>query len=182
MAEFGSIEQLLPLLLLCCMIPLFMNMGRTGGTPGASTTDMDVWFTELTAQQSFDTIIKETDKFREKVEKEAEIKKSKSRFSFLSRKPKQRYVVKEMVTPNIYRLLDQEEGPLYFEISNAEEGGTQIKAAFSDKNKEAIQGIKAKMPSRKLMVARNTKFACPSCGKTRLPEWKICPHCGSQFS
>ncbi|MCJ7634715.1 hypothetical protein MUP77_20280 [Candidatus Bathyarchaeota archaeon] len=185
MADAFSIEQLLPLLLLCCMIPICMQSRSSSG--GASATEMDIWFTGFTAQEAYDAIIKETDELREKIEIEAKTKKLArsrflNRFPSLKRPPKQRYVVKQMVTPNIYRISDEEEGPMYFDISDAEDGGAQVKVAFSSKNKEAVQGIKARMPSRKLVVASKNIFVCPSCGKTRLPEWQLCPYCGSKFS
>lgn len=178
MADLGSIDQLLPLLLLCCMIPLLMRGG--GSSNRAPNTEMDVWFTTFTAQKAFDVIIKETDDLRNQVEIKARSKKSRLP-SFLNRTPKQRFVVDEMVTPNLYRITDSVEGQISFEISDAEEGGLQVKATFSANNKTAVQGIKARMPSRKL-VAASKNALCPSCEKPRLPEWKSCPHCGNTYS
>jgi hypothetical protein len=151
---------------------------RGGGSDsGAGTTEMDIWFTGYTPQEAYDSVVKETDAVREKAIADANMKKSKLP-SLPFMKKKEYLTVEQTIPPNLYRLTDKQYGPMQFEFSDAEGGGTQVKATFSPRNKYAVQDIKAKMPGRKLMVTAQNISACPSCGKNRLPEWKICPYCG----
>lgn len=177
MTDLGGLEQLLPMLLLCCMIPLFM--GRRGDSEGQMiSTQMDIWFTDYTNQEAFDTITKATDELREKAMAEAAAKKS--RFSFLRRGKKERYTVDQDVSPHVYRVADGNDGPMNFEISAAEGGGTQVKATFTPRTRNFVQGLKTNMPPRKLVAANVT--VCPTCGRPKQPEWQVCPYDGTKYS
>jgi len=182
MAEASATDQLtqmLPLLLLCCMLPMLTRGGDSQS--GAGTTEMDIWFTGYTPQEAYDNVVKETDIVREKAITDANSKKSKLPSLPFMKKKKEYLTVEQTIPPNLYRLTDKEYGPMHFEFSDAEGGGTQVKATFSLRNKYAVQDIKAKMPGRKLMVTVQNTSTCPSCGKNKLPEWKICPYCGAKF-
>lgn len=178
MAETSGTDQLtqmLPLLLLCCMLPM---LTRGGSQDGSVTTEMDIWFTGYAPQEAYDNVVKETDVARQKVIADASSKKSRLPSLPFGKGKKEYLTVEQTIPPNLYRLTDKQNGPMYFEFSDAEGGGTQVKATFSPKNKYTVQDIKAKMPGRKLMVTAQSALSCPSCGKDRLPEWKICPYCG----
>lgn len=138
---------------------------------------MDIWFTSYTSQEAYDTAVKATDELREKVMAEAATKKS--RLPSLRRGKKERYTVEQNVPPHLYRLMD-DDGLMLFEFSDAEGGGIQVKTTFTSRTKAFMQGLKTKMPTRKLLVP--TVTVCPSCGKPREAEWQICPYCGSKYS
>ena len=181
MSSSTDITTYLPLLLLCCMLPLLMGRGTQQSQSNAATTEMDIWFTGYTDQEAYDAVVKETDEIRQKAEAEANTKKSRFPSISFRRGKKERYSVEQTIPPHLYRVSDRDDGPMYFEFSDAEGGGTQVKATFSEKNKASVQNIKAKMPTRKLMAATSNSTMCPSCGKPRLPEWQLCPYCGSKY-
>ena len=176
MESIGDISQFLPLLLLCCMLPMLMR-GQGSQSEGVST-EMDIWFTGYTNQEAYDTVVKATDEFREKAE--AEAKTRKSRLPSLRRGKRERYTVDQTIPPHLHKISDRDAGPMQFEFSDAEGGGTQVKATFTARTKAFVQGLKAQMPTRKLLVP--TATVCPSCGKQRQPEWQTCPYCGSKYS
>jgi len=177
MGDTTGIEQFLPLLLLCCMLPLLMRPQESQRQ--AVTTEMDIWFTSYNDEEAYDTVLKATDEIRERAEAEAKAKKS--RFSFLRRGRKERYTVDQTIPPHLHKITDRDYGLMQFELSDAEGGGTQVKATFSERNKAFVQSIKTKMPSRKLVAVAGLT-ACSSCGKPRQPEWQVCPYCGNKYS
>ena len=123
-------------------------------------------------------IDKEADEWRQQAEK----KKPKSRFSFLtkflSRKEPAFFVVDQEVPPRLYRLRDDEAGEITFELAEVEEGGTTVKATYEGRARSLVQNFKAKMPVK--ILGANVR-TCPSCGKDMRPEFKSCPYCGSKL-
>ncbi len=175
-----ALTQILPYLLICCMLPMLM---RNDSGSNVGSTEMDIWFTGYSTQEAYDFVVKATDDAREKVVAEASAKKTRlPSISFRRGQPKGRLAVDQTIPPNIYRLTDKDYGPMYFEFSDADGGGTQVKATFGLRSKSTVQEIKAQMPTRKLMVTAKSTSYCPSCGKPKLAEWQICPYCGTKLS
>ncbi|MCJ7609653.1 zinc ribbon domain-containing protein [Candidatus Bathyarchaeota archaeon] len=154
-----------------------MNRGQQGGQSGVSSTQMDVWFTGLTSQEAFDTVSKTTDEVREKAI--AEDANKKSRFSFLRRGKKERYRIDQTISPHLYRVNDGD-NVMYFEFSDADLGGTQVKATFSDRTKTLVQNLKTKMPPR--TMSNTSVLVCPTCGRPKQPEWGFCPYDGNKYN
>jgi hypothetical protein len=173
-----DLTTLLPLLLLCCMLPMMMNRGGGGaGQSGTSSTQMDVWFTAFTSQEAFDVVSKATDEVREKAITDDANKKS--RFDFLRRGKKERYTVDQTIPPHLYRVNDRDD-IMNFEFSDADGGGTQVKATFSDRTKTLVQNLKTKMPPR--TMSNTSVLVCPTCGRPKQPEWGFCPYDGNKYN
>lgn len=173
-----SFSQLLPLLLLCCLLPLLMRQPQSSA-PQIST-EMDIWFTGYTPQEAYDAVIKAVDNIREKA-MSVPPKKSRNPFS-RSKGPQPRYVVDQADPPKLYKVNDSADGPLVFEVSEAEGGGTMVKATFTPRTRSMIQTLKTQMPTRKFVAPQPKETLCSACGKPRLPEWVVCPYCGNKYS
>jgi len=175
MSTAPDLSSYLPLLLLCCMLPMLMRGG--GQQSEGISTEMDIWFTGYTNQEAYDTIVKATDELREKAVAEAKAKKSRIPF----RRPRtDRYTIDQTIPPHLHKISDRDTGPLQFEFSDAEGGGTQVKVTFTPRTKAFVQSLKTQMPTRKLLIP--TATLCPTCGKERKPEWQSCPYCGNKYS
>ncbi len=172
-AETGTgLELLLPLLL-CCMMPMMMRGGQgQGGSQQA--TESDSWYVTYGIHEAYDSIVAETDDWRDRTA----LKRSKSRFSFLTRRTPQNFVVDQAVAPRLYRLKDDQAGNMSFELTEVEEGGTTIKATYQGNARSLVQNFKAKMPVK---ILGSTLRACPSCGKDMRPEFTTCPYCGESL-
>ena len=173
-----SLTQLLPLLLLCCMLPMLMRQPQSSAL--GISTEMDIWFTGYTPQEAFDAVIKTVDALREKA---MSLPPKKSRNPFLRKKgPEAKYVVDQADPPKLYKVSDKNDGPLVFDISEAEGGGTMVKTTFTPRMRSAIQTLKTTMPVRKFVMPQTKEAVCSSCGKPRLPEWQVCPYCGNKYT
>jgi hypothetical protein len=139
---------------------------------------MDIWFTAYALQEAYDVTAKTIDKIREKA---MAVPPKKSRNPFSRKKPETRYNVEKVDPPRIYRVNDAEDGPLFFEFSEAEGGGTQVKATFTAKTKSIVQTLKSEMPARQFNIAELLQKFCHSCGKQRQPDWQVCPYCGAKY-
>jgi hypothetical protein len=160
------------------MLPMMMGRGQQGGQSGASSsTQMDIWFTGFTSQEAFDTVSTATDEVRQKAI--ADDANKKSRFSFLRRGKKERYGIDQTIPPHLYRVNDGGD-VMNFEFSDADGGGTQVKATFSDKTKTLVQNLKTKMPPR--MMSNTSVLVCPTCGRPKQPEWGFCPYDGNKYN
>jgi hypothetical protein len=168
-----GLELLLPLLL-CCMMPMMMRGGQGGGGSSQQATESDSWYVTYGIQEAYDAIVTETDDWRDRTA----LKRSKSRFSFLTRRTPQNFVVDQAVTPRLYRLKDDQAGNLSFELTEVEEGGTTIKATYQGNARSLVQNFKAKMPVK---ILGSTARVCPSCGKDMRPEFTTCPYCGESL-
>lgn len=165
----GGLDLLLPLLL-CCMLPMMFRQPQSS-RPSFET---DSWFVTYDIQEAYDAIIKETDEWRKK----AEERKSKSRFSFLSRRKPMIFIVDEAVAPRLYRVRDNRAGEISFELTEVGDGGTSIKATYDLRAKSLIQNFKAKLPVK---IPASGSKTCPSCGKEIMPDFKTCPYCGEKL-
>ena len=170
--DLGGLELLLPLML-CCMMPM-MFRGQSGGQQQNTTEESDTWYVTSNPQDTYDTIVKETDDWRES----ATAKRKPSRFSFLSRTKPVIFVVDDAVPMRLYRLQDDRTGELTFELTEATDGGTLIKTTYNTPARKIIQNFKADLPTRALSTSQSS---CPSCGKEVMPDFTTCPYCGEKL-
>lgn len=91
---------------------------------------------------------------------------------------KDRFVVKEVVPPRLYRLTDQS-NPIYFELTEVENGGTVVKVTYNSDVKERIAKFKAELPLK--IPAIPIGKQCSACGKPVLSEFVMCPYCGEKL-
>jgi hypothetical protein len=159
-----------------------MSMGQSRGEkPSEGGTESENWYTPKGIEESYDTIVVEAADWR----KEAEISDRESSESFMGRlrgvlggRPQPRYVVREEVKPRLFRMMDRT-GPIYFELTEVEEGGTVIKATYNRAIKARVARMKAMQPLKipKAPIASR----CPACGKPTLEEFVLCPYCGEKL-
>jgi hypothetical protein len=94
------------------------------------------------------------------------------------RKDADRFVEREATPPRLYRMTDRM-GPIYFELTEVEGGGTVVKATYSPAIKVRMAKLKADLPLR--IPATPVGHRCPACGKPVLPEFNVCPYCGEKM-
>ena len=172
---FDIIWLLLPLLF--CM----MTMGQRGEKPQEAGIAAESFYTTQSIQESFDSVEKETAKWR----REAQEKKDEpggvtaSIMRLLRRgPPAERFAEKEKDTPRLLSLADST-GPIYFEFTEVEGGGTVVKATYNPVLKGRVAKLKAGLPLK--VPATPVGLSCPSCGKPVLREFNLCPYCGSEL-
>lgn len=162
------LSLLLPLAI-CCMIPSLFRQPSTS----QETTESDAWYVSSSIQETYDSIVKEADEWREKA-----VSRKKSFFSSFSRKRGMPFVVDQSVPPRLYRVKDNNKGEISFELTDVEDGGTSIKSTYNSRARVLIQNFKAKMPAR---IPTSGPKTCPSCGKEMMPEFTTCPFCGTKL-
>lgn len=172
--DLGGLELLLPLML-CCMMPMMFRGGQSGGQQEGQKEESDSWYVTTNAKETYDTIVKETDGWRES----ATAKRKPSRLSFLSRKKPTIFVVDDAVPMRLYRIQDDRAGEITFELTEAVDGGTLVKTTYNLPARKIIQNFKADLPTQALSTAQS---GCPSCGKEVKPDFTICPYCGEKLS
>jgi hypothetical protein len=172
---FSYIWIFLPLL--CCL----MTMGQRGETPQVTNSEADAFYTTEGIQESFESIEKEIIRWR----LEAREKKDKPEgFTAKIRKilgrgpPPERYVENEKDPPKLISLTDIY-GPIYFEFTEVEGGGTVVKATYNPILKGRMAKLKTGLPLK--VPAMPIGLHCPSCGKPVLQEFNLCPYCGSEL-
>ncbi len=89
-----------------------------------------------------------------------------------------RFVERDATPPRLYRMADRM-GPIYFELTEVEGGGTVVKATYSPAIKVRMAKLKADLPLR--IPATPVGHRCPACGKPVLPEFNVCPYCGEKM-
>lgn len=174
---FDFIWLLLPLL--CCM----MSMGQRGGGPSPSQrgSESESWFTSLDIESAYKMIDEEASRWREKYKVERE-----DGGSIIDRlkgilgggEPKPRFLVDEEDPPKLLVLSDQS-GPIYFELTEVEGGGTVVKSTYDLAVKRRIARLKTDLPVK--IPATPIGLRCPACGKPVMPEFDLCPYCGERL-
>jgi len=163
---------LLPLLLLCCLLPLlFRGMGPR---PTEVAKEVDVWITPQKIEDVFDGISKMVENW--KAEIQAEPKKSLLPFVG-GKKEEKRFEVVQSIPPRLLRVFDKREGETVFELTEIEGGGTSIRVSYHPFAKSRIQTFKAQFPAKILAGWQS----CPSCGKPILPDFVVCPYCSQKL-
>jgi hypothetical protein len=172
------ISTLLPIICCVVMLPMLMRGGgdQTGQAP---SRESDVWYTVQNIDEAYEVIGKEVDSWRVKAEEEDA--KPKSFIQRLrSRSPKgPRFDVKESIAPRLYTIGDPAVGTINFELTEVEGGGTTVKATYGSTYKSRIVDFKARSPLKipRVPIGNN----CPSCGKSVLREFLVCPYCSQKL-
>jgi len=173
--NFSYIWILLPLLY------CFMTRGQQGETPRETSKEAESFYTTQGIQESFESIEKEITRWR----LEAQEKKDEPEgftASIIKRlrggPPPERFVENENVSPHLISLTDLS-GPIYFEFTEVEGGGTVVKATYSPILKGRVAKLKTGLPLK--VPAIPIGLHCPSCGKPVLQEFNLCPYCGSEL-
>jgi hypothetical protein len=163
--------------LLCCM----MAMGQRGEKPQEAGLISDSFYTVHDIQEAFDNIGEEVTKWRE----EAKRRPAPGGIISQVRKvlgggaQKERFVEGEKVPPRLIRLSDTT-GPIYFEFTEVEGGGTVVKATYDSALKSKVAKLKTVLPTK--IPAVPVELKCPSCGKPILKEFNLCPYCGTKLT
>ena len=173
---FDIIWILLPLL--CCV----MMMSQRGERPQAHEAATESWYTTQDIGDAYSAIEAETGEWRE----EAAARQKERSGSLTSRlrgvlgggREQERYAVREASPPKLYRM-DDASGPIFFELTEVEGGGTVVKVTYNSAIKSKMAKFKAKLPLK--IPAAPIGNRCPSCGKPVLREFKLCPYCGEQL-
>ncbi len=168
---------LLPLL--CCL----MMMGQRGGERTQASGEVtEHWYTIQDMETTYSAIEEETAEWR----KQGEERRQESSGSITSRlrgvlgggKQEERYAVKETIAPKLYSMTDRT-GPIYFELTEVEGGGTVVQATYNNAIKSRVARFKAKLPLKIPAVPIGKR--CQACGKAVLPEFNLCPYCGEKL-
>ena len=125
-------------------------------------------------QEAYDNVVNEVDAWRVRAETS-----KKSKLSFLSMRKPNYFVVEQTNAPRLYRVNDPNGGIISFELTEFEGSGTAVKATFDSKSRALIQDFKAKMP---VTIPASGPKNCPTCGKELLPDFKVCPFCGTKVT
>jgi len=172
---FDFIWYLLPLL--CC----FMTMGQRGESRQESGTESESFYTTQDIQESFGRIEEEVAKWRQEALERKEASGgvvSSIRRLIGGGQPAERFVEEENSPPRLLSLTDSS-GPVYFELTEVEGGGTVVKATYGRSIRRRVATLKAELPLK--IPATPVGLNCPSCGKPVLREFNLCPYCGSEL-
>jgi len=171
---FDIIWLLLPLL--CCM----MTMGQRGEKSAESGSEAESFYTTQSIHEAYAKVEEETAKWR----MEAQEKKQPEGPVASLRKllgggvHAERFAQKERTPPRLLSLSDST-GPVFFEFTEVEGGGTVVRATYGSALKELVARLKAGLPLK--IPAVPVGLNCPSCGKPVLREFNLCPYCGAEL-
>lgn len=167
--------------ILCCLILMTQSRGGGGGR-SEPTTESESWYTTQGIETTYESVESETSEWRKEAEERAKEQSesftSKLRGVFGGGKEEERFIIKESIPPRLYRL-DDSTGPIYFEFTEVEGGGTVVKATYNSSIKSRMAKFKAGLPLK--IPAAPIGNRCPACGKSVLPEFNLCPYCGEKL-
>jgi len=176
-SQGGSYLDIIIIALPFIALFLYLNQGRSERLPeGETVTDM--WYTPQDINETYEAMLGVIDEWREEdATSKADSSEKIPRLlrGLIKRKSEPRFVEREKDPPRLYRMLDRN-GPIYFEFTEVEGGGTVVKATYSSNIKARVTRFKAKQPLRIPAVPIGGR--CPVCGKATLPEFNLCPYCG----
>ena len=172
------------LTLLLPILACFLCMGQSqgGSAPQRGNTETESWYTPQGIDEAYAAILAEAAEWRREAEEEA----SASSGSITSRlggilgggRGEARFTVREEIAPRLYRMADRS-GPIYFEFTDVDDGGTVVKATYDSSIKARITRFKAGQPLK--IPAIPVGRRCQTCGKPVLPEFSVCPYCGEKL-
>jgi hypothetical protein len=179
--EGGGVDWLMLLLpILVCF--LCMGQSQGGSAPQGENTETESWYTPQGIDEAYTAILTEAAEWRRKAEEEAsstsESITSKLRGILGGGRGDVRFMVKEEIAPRLYRMADRS-GPIYFELTDVDDGGTVVKATYDSSIKARITRFKAEQPLK--IPAIPVGRRCQTCGKPVLPEFSVCPYCGEKL-
>lgn len=158
-----------------------MMMGQRGEKPQITASESESFYTTQGIQESFNEVEEAVARWR----LETQEKKGSEGLIASLRKimdgggpPAERFVEEEKTPPRLYSLSDSS-GPIYFEFTEVEGGGTVVKATYSLVIKSRVATLKAGLPLK--VPASPIGSNCPSCGKPVLREFNLCPYCGTRL-
>jgi hypothetical protein len=170
----GGLDILLILLpLVCCILALGQPRGR-----GSRKRVTNSWYTTLDIQPAFEKLIKEVEIWRkEMMEVKEENMVNKLRNFIVGGGREERYRMKKMLSPRLY-LLEDISGPIYFELTEVEGGGTIVTTSNDASINYGILKLMENLPKLSLKEFSNT---CPECEKPVTEGSKLCPYCGKEL-
>ena len=178
-AEGGGID----IIWIVLLIPLiyFMLAGQRGERPPEPRAITESWYTIQDIETTYASIEAKATEWR----KEAKERKSNSDSlvlklrNFLGRREDvERFIEKETNSPRLYQM-DDPTGPIYFELTEVENGGTVVKTMYSPDIKIQMAKFKVDLPLK--IPASPIGLHCPTCGKPILSEFILCPYCGEKL-
>ena len=167
--------------LLCCV--MLMSQRRSGKPRELEVaTVTDHWYTSQDIETTYKAIEAETSEWRKEAEERKEtqtgIASSLRGIFGGGGRPEERFIIRQASPPRLFQLTDSS-GPIYFELTEVEGGGTVVKATYGSAIRSRMAKFKAGLPLR--IPAAPVGNRCPSCGKPVLPEFAVCPYCGTKL-
>ena len=164
--------------LLACV--MCMGISRGESAPQRGNTETESWYTPQGIEEAYSAIVNETTEWRKKEEPSMVSESITSKLIQILRggRKQARFEVKEEIAPRLYRMTDSS-GPMYFELTEVEDGGTVVKATYDYSIKARITRFKAEQPLKIPTIPVSKR--CQTCGKTVLPEFVVCPYCGEKL-
>lgn len=170
----GGIELIYWILPAICLIITFFQPKREK----VSEREMLVesWFTPQGIDEAYSTIFAEMDVWRSTEATKTPPASMITRVQNIikPRSSKERFVIKEELPPRLYRMEDTS-GPLFFELTSVEGGGTVVRTMYNYAIKARMARFRANQPAK--IPAVPIGLNCPSCGKPVLQEFVVCPYC-----
>lgn len=170
----GGIDPILLLVpVVCCLLISLQSRGEKTTTQISAVDES--WYTTQDIETAYKSIEKATSEWREEAMR-------KVKPSFLKRligigNVEERFVKQDAIPPSLYKLNDIS-GPIYFELTKVQGGGTVVKTSYNAAVKNLIAKFKASLPI--IIPAQPGENRCKACGKPLLPEFKLCPYCGEK--
>jgi hypothetical protein len=180
--EGGGFDTLLYILLpvFCCLMS--MNMGQRRDGSAQQSRETESWYTVQDIETTYAQIEEKVEEWHD----DSKIQTTDSG-SFMTtlrklisgkREPDERFVTREKNAPRLYSVSDTT-GPIYFELTEVNDGGTVVKTSYNLGVKEQMARFKAELPLS--IPSTPIGLNCPSCGKPVLEEFELCPYCGEKL-
>jgi hypothetical protein len=158
-----------------------MLRGLTGDRSQEAKNESDIFYTTQDIHESFNKIEEEVAKWRQEDKKKRANNgglTSGIRKIFTGKSSSERFVAKEKNAPRLLSLTDSS-GPIHFEFTEVEGGGTVVKATYNPNLKGRMIKLKVTLPLK--IPATPIGLNCPSCGKPVLQQFNMCPYCGTKL-
>jgi len=169
------------LLWIFILLILFMMMRQRGERTQEPRTTTESWYTIQDINTAYIAIEAKATEWRKKAEERKTTSNSlvsKLKGALGERKDVERFVEKEATPPRLYRM-DDFTGPIYFELTEVDGGGTVVKTTYSPDIKVRMAKFKVDLPLK--IPATPIGLHCSTCGKPILSEFSLCPYCGEKL-
>ena len=176
-AEGGGIDWIW----IIALIIFFMMAGRRDEKTVDSRTISESWYTIQDIKSTYASIESKATEWRKYAKERkstSDSLMSKLKGVFIKNRSVERYVEKETKPPRLYRMNDST-GPIYFELTEVEGGGTVVKTMYSPDIKIQMAKFKVELPLK--IPAMPIGLHCQTCGKPILSEFVLCPYCGEKL-